>query len=657
MATSKPVLFMSAKTPGNFQGKREQQEVRALALRAASFSRPNRRRKKPKAAEDSAPVSSHEASSSRRHRCSLPVARPKDSTQAAAPRVRCCCFCGSPLEPSPKDVGDASGNVQSAAPWHQICIGYSSAATPTSAVARLRMGGPDPFDSTPLAMTADDHDVLNYIKSFTFAINWPDELGACREGRSLYNAHLLLYRRYFTHPAPLGGLLSYVYNLMAIAQPEMAAVHRRTSMKYSLTCFKFLRDLIDTLNDSDEQLMLIIQTIWPLASAEYSESIRLGGDRSRQHRNALLRLIHLLGGLHRLPLVYRELFVTFFAKSAIVTGISPDIDPAAWDPGPWQGQITDEAPSRSVGEGSSNNPLAGTLDTLPDILAALRELVAVENIKRRGQWSDDDHLRPIFRWTYLRRMTLKMRLWNFHHPPRSRSESQSESLDSVRPSNHHGSHPQCVEDYTRASQDSCLGLAAQLFIYLSLETHPVRQPTYSAPIQYADMLERSKVLDARLFGSVGECATAIEPPGDPSLPTPAPLGDERAQAQARDLLWIVAVGACFEEDMSMQLLPDLVPGLAVTATAAGFWDQKGSEVLQCVDDRGGGGDSSSSSSTMPTPRQWFSTRFGSLARQLGYEQFAGVKELFSESYVYDAMIMEGTLNRLFTLGLSTSTLG
>jgi hypothetical protein len=494
-------------------------------------------------------------------------------------------------------------------------------------------------------MTADDHNVLNYIKSFTFAVNWPDELGACREGGSLYNAHLLLYRRYFTHPAPMSGLLSYAYNLMAIAQPEMAAYHRQKSMKYSLKCFKFLRDLIDTLDNSDEQLMVIIQTIWPLASAEYSESIRLGGDRSLQHRSALLRLIQLLGGLQRLPLVYRELFVTFFAKSAIVTDIPTEIDPAAWDPGPWQGQINDAAPSLSVEVGSSDMPLAATPDTLSDILAALRELAVVENMKRRGKWSDEDHLRPIFRWTYLRRLALKMRLWNFLHPPRFRSESEPESLDSSNNSNLQGSHYQYVEDYTRTSQESCLCLAAQLFIYLSLETHPVRQPTYSAPTQYADMLERSKVLDTLLFGHVRESAGAVI---ESSLTAPA-LWDEHGLAQARDLLWIVAIGACFEEDMSRQLPHNLISGLAMTATAAGFWDQKESNVPQCVDDCGGGGGSS-----MPAPqRRWFSMRFGILARRLGYAQFTCVKELFSENYVYDAMIMEGLLSRLFALSLST----
>jgi hypothetical protein len=46
---------------------------------------------------------------------------------------------------------------------------------------------------------------------------------------------------------------------------------------------------------------------------------------------------------------------------------------------------------------------------------------------------------------------LKMRLWNFLHPPRFGSESDAESLDSSNNSNRQGSHYQPIEDYTKAA--------------------------------------------------------------------------------------------------------------------------------------------------------------------------------------------------------------
>ena len=58
MATQNPVLFMSTKTPGNFKGKRQQEEIRALALRAASFSRPNRKKAKKVIPKDATSISS-----------------------------------------------------------------------------------------------------------------------------------------------------------------------------------------------------------------------------------------------------------------------------------------------------------------------------------------------------------------------------------------------------------------------------------------------------------------------------------------------------------------------------------------------------------------------------------------------------------------------
>ena len=122
MASSKPVLFMNTRTPGNFQGKRQQQEVRTLALRAASFARPNRRKKTNKVVpEDSASVSSQEVSVSSGKRSPLPRSRcevstayllgqeklvnarsnPQESVRISDSGALRCLFCGSTLEKRP----------------------------------------------------------------------------------------------------------------------------------------------------------------------------------------------------------------------------------------------------------------------------------------------------------------------------------------------------------------------------------------------------------------------------------------------------------------------------------------------------------------------------------------------------------------------------
>ncbi|EXJ65677.1 uncharacterized protein A1O5_11204 [Cladophialophora psammophila CBS 110553] len=569
--TSKRVLFMSAKTPGNFPGTRDRQEVRTLALRAASFARPNRRKK------------------NRRTAC--------DEVQSAS---------------------DHAGQRCADQAWSDPTASSIIPLDPSSVVGN---GKSDPFDSMPVPVTADSHDILTYTRSFTYAINWPDELGACREGGSLYLAHQVLYRKYFEHAAPLNGLLSYVYNLMAIAQPEKADVHRQKSMQYSVRCFKCLRGLIGNLDYSYDQLLLILQTIWPLASAEYSESVRTGDDSCFQHRCALKRLIQLLGGLNRLPLVYRELFVHFFAKIAVVTGTCTEIDPSSWDPGPWNAQSMTSTPRQIDG---IRSPLSRQTDilgsTLSDILAGLRELVAVEEVKRQGTWSDEDHLSPIFRWSFLRRIALKMRLWNLWH-------SSADQLNTQPSPNTPGS-----------SLDSSLCLAAQLFIYLSLEAHPIKQPWFAIPTQHAEMLERIKAMDTVLLQRVKDLDLAAKME-DPLLDAVA-NNNPSALAQAQDLLWIVAIGACFEEEVRKQQGRNQILDLTVMPEAAAAARAQGQEPENLSAGNAAG--------TTP-PTEWFSMRFGILARRLGYPRFEHVRGSFRREYVYDGTMMDETLERLFDM--------
>ena len=486
----------------------------------------------------------------------------------------------------------------------------------------------DPFTSFPVALPTETRNFLNYIKSFTFQINWPDELSACDEGNSLFIAHSAMYREFFRHPTPMNGLLSYVHNLMAIAQPDRAAFHRERSTEYSLKCFQSLRALIDGLNQSEEQLMAILMTLWPLSSAEYSESFRTGNDGTFQHhRGAMRRTINLMGGLRCLPMVFRELFVSFFSRIAVVTNTPIEIDPASWDPGPWQGSIGTSIPLPETFSAGDHSVLGR--DTLESILAALRELVAVEMIKRRGIWSDADHVSPVWRWTHLRRSALKMHLWNMLHP-RNADPSISDS----------GVIPDASELGPQSSVCTsltlCVCLAAQLFIYLSLETRPIRQPWYAAPKQYEQMLEQLQGLDIRhlLSARASDLSGSSEPGPD------FKRRRRNAKDQALDLLWILAIGACFEEELSKQQSGPQSGKLVVIARAAGFWDNKGSNATQ----QPAGPSDPDEASTQP---EWCSRRFSVLARRLGYDDFNEVRDLFTTKFIYDTLIMDTTLSSLF----------
>jgi hypothetical protein len=651
MPTQKAVSFMNPKTPGNFQGKRQQHEVRALALRAASFSRPNRKKKSKKVAAKDVKTKDVESKSREEpvNSSAVPVDNWKESPVSVSPgrinpssyfsllisrvqevllsRVQTvsgkfyCFFCGKPLNQAdgtlPPDVNDQpSLNTNSNVSWHQTCTHFPSTnrSNPSDIQVINSTDVCDPFDTTPLPLTTEALAILNYIRKFTYAVNWPDELAVCRPGGSLFKAHEAIYRKYFIHPAPMNAYLSYVYNLMAIAQPEKAVYYRAKSMKYSVECFRELRVLINALDQSPEQLMVIVQTIWPLTSAEHSESVRNGGDRSFQHRRALRRLLQLLGGINQLPQIYKELFVQFFAKIAILKDTVTEIDPLDWDPGPWPALDREAVGSPPPKPSTQATPQTTDSVILSDLFPALRELIKVEKLKRRGTWSDQDHLGPVFRWTFLRKLTLKMRFWNLLQS--AEQEDRSHRLTST---------------------EVCLCLAAQLLIYLSFETRPVRQPWCSAPSQYAQLLERFKSLNA----ANPDCShPRLTKPSSHRTPSKPPKNHCATDSDANHLLWIAAVGVAFEEEMHVQNLETGLHGttLRITATAAGFYDQEA-----C---RSGtsGADEDDEIDNRPA---WFARNFKRLAHGFGYVSPEEVRASFAQEHVYDEIIMDGILHRSF----------
>jgi hypothetical protein len=224
-----------------------------------------------------------------------------------------------------------------------------------------------------------------------------------------------------------------------------------------------------------------------------------------------------------------------------------------------------------------------------------------------------------------------MRLWNLSHPsstdiPVSDHSRDTRSLQKQNP--------------IRTPLDLCLCFAAQLFIHLSLETHPVRQPWFAAPKQYTQMLEQVKAYDDVLghyLKGLSVTKVAEQTRSDRSVHQ-----HYLEDSQAQDLLWVVTIGACFGEEIWTRQPRLQSPNSIVIAKVAGFWDKEESNTTQRAD-----GDSDMTQTEKQS--QWASRRFGVLIRHLGYTRLTDVRELFTTKYAYDAMIMDATLNKLFDL--------
>ncbi|KAJ9606062.1 hypothetical protein H2200_009023 [Cladophialophora chaetospira] len=288
------------------------------------------------------------------------------------------------------------------------------------------------------------------------------------------------------------------------------------------------------------------------------------GDReaAMYHHDALGKLIGLVGGLRNLLPFHQCLIVYLIVRIAMNTRTRTLLDPAEWNPTrmPVLEEENDSADILTTNSALSR-PWKG-------IFVALKELALVERFSDRVA---DRY------WTFLRRHAIRAEVTNMWC-------DFTEPIKATDPVPGISATPTSVH---QSSLDVCICLAVQNYIILTSEQTTLAQHAVSTTQIFHIMLIR--------------CLDKLEV-------------DLEQLPQARDLLWVLGVGATVEVQVRSQL-------------------QRRSPWINC--------------DLSELEVASFVLHFGSLAARMGFETYDEVASMFEKDYVYSPSVQEQVLRRSF----------
>lgn len=381
------------------------------------------------------------------------------------------------------------------------------------------------------------------------------------------------------------ALFAHSWSVMARVHPHNKELYYRNALEHEVRGMRALRPLLMSLRPESPNVDDILQTVQALCSAAI---FRSRPDAVSQHLTAMKEVITLVGGPGKLHWFRRDQLLYIFVRNAANTRSRPLLDPSTWDPGRWFDQpgnnlqASQEQPQISATEMSSN------ADTLAVIFSDLRDLAAVDDLKKQLMPLDSeaDELNRIFRWSQIRRQAVRARILNHW-------------CDVTEPTHAVDPVPGTIPTPTvvhHASVDMCLCLVAQMFIIFGLEPTVLKQDWTSG-------IQIWHIMLLRCICKLGFDLESID----------------ASFSVASDLLWVCGTGA-FVEDAYMANFLHHKPT---------FWHLYDADELDI---------------------RWFSIRFGVLARKLGYEKFEDVASLFAQRYVYIPSLQDDVMRRLFNSG-------
>lgn len=462
-------------------------------------------------------------------------------------------------------------------------------------------GNADPFDATPVPLTAWNYGVLAYIRPFTLLTVWPVEMADPRGKAIVSPGHKQIYKNYVSHPSIMHAMLAYSWGVLSLLQPIKKEEYLRNATEHILRAMRALRPIIGALSSESNMIDLTcaLQTVQTLTSAE---TYRNNREAAFQHRSALARIIELMGGCRNVPWILRSSICYLMVRVAANTGTRTDVDPVDWDPGPWATQnirleetLSFEWPTQStssVAPTSAGNPSTITITKLdgilPTHLASLRELVFVAALlKSSSSYVSDADFLATMQWSHSRRQAIRGHIGNYWYDITSTARAVAPQLSAF--------HTPTTVYF--ASVDMCLCLSMLIFLSYGLESPMVRAQHWIPSVQVHHLML------LRCVRRLGFGLEAVE---------------EDAPA-ARDLLWVCAVGVHVEEEYSLWKRSAKKPPAFLDSIDPDEFDVR-----------------------------WFSIRFGIVARRLGFQNLEDVISVFKAEYAY-MEIYDVVLRRAFDL--------
>ncbi|KIY01197.1 uncharacterized protein Z520_02749 [Fonsecaea multimorphosa CBS 102226] len=422
---------------------------------------------------------------------------------------------------------------------------------------------------------------------------WADEVGTSNGARILVPAQKKVYRSYVCHEAVMHALLAYCWSVLARLHPNNKELYYSCALDHETQGIRVLQRVISSGPITGDDVEVAVQTILLLCcSAVYRSNL----DALFHHLQGLKQMIQCVGGLDGLSWIRKEILIYLVVRAAAATGTCSVLDYVDWDPGQWWREdtshcettpdlVTGRKRSAELGLGLPSPSASPRTSDFRCIFAELRELVEVENLKRRMVNDDPEHINKLFRWSFLRRQAVRARILDYWYV-------LTEPTNAVEPCSR-TSAPTTVH---HASVGMCLCLALHLVMAFGLEAS-LLHGTWVSTIQVWH------IMLLRCMHKLGFESEEID----------------QSHPDALDLLWTYGIGA-YVEQLSLTHVLRKEPNFWVPYTA------------ERVD------------------IQWFSARFGILARRLGYRQYQDVAVLFEKRYVHIASLQDSVLSKIFDFG-------
>ncbi|KAI1627846.1 hypothetical protein EDD37DRAFT_677809 [Exophiala viscosa] len=277
------------------------------------------------------------------------------------------------------------------------------AMAPLSTTVSLFKGNRDPFNAGAVNCSPLEYAVLNRLRTLMVSFTWSSELSMRKNGATLtsqfYGSFNLISESATTHASVSAAM--YMWDTDRRIQGRPSGDVNLAGDKHHGQALRALRQLLEAnyAAKSFEELEQIKNTALTLGNCAFYSG----------------RIIQLMGGSEALPRLQLEMDVYGLLNISIVVGCRPLIASSEFDPGPLSGSphlsslvrscVDDRGPSTKKSVASAMSP------TLMATHAEIRELLDVQGAKFKYASSAAKEVESLFRWSHLRWMAARTRLF------------------------------------------------------------------------------------------------------------------------------------------------------------------------------------------------------------------------------------------------------
>ncbi|KAH0846127.1 hypothetical protein AYO21_10092 [Fonsecaea monophora] len=284
-------------------------------------------------------------------------------------------------------------------------------------------GNTDPFNATIIPVSALEHMLLQQARAQSMLNTWPSEIALRHNHSALTAESMRKMPAFVADKASSHAIISHAYYSSGSRQRNHGQPHEQTLVYAEKHKFQALRALQESLEaqrqtgDSAKLWKILSSCCWLGAAEMLSGNIHA----AIVHLSASQKIVNSLGGWSVMGRMEKEVLLGAVVSLAAALRSRPVMDIGDFDPGPWRSHtwVTDTEdpptlqedlkvafPESTPSESSTPTTIAPALRA---IMADIRELLAVEELKFRYATSKASDVTEMFRWSFARKTAVRAR--------------------------------------------------------------------------------------------------------------------------------------------------------------------------------------------------------------------------------------------------------